>query len=1052
MYSAGLFVGLSGQSDPRIEALRHGHRDAEALRAVFADANAFRGDSAAALTLLTNGAATRDAVTLAVKELVAHARAHRPEVVIVHLSCHGGPGGELALYDCVMGHVPEMALPVADVVSALSTIDESQVILSLDCCFAGAVLGMPESINRDAFKALLGGFVGESKFVVWAAEPGQKAWEDVEFAHGYLTHSLIQGLSTSRSSGATAVPTVQWLTSASRNVEVLATRHGHIQNAGCFGRLTSNATVLVPPIGEHQRRFSQDYGVLPVTDNIDSLRVYGFSDSTCSALRLRIGGGDDARLNQLQRDAISPGGLLVGQSLMVRAPTSAGKTLIGELAMLAHWPLGRKTAVLLPMKAMVQEQGGTLKSHYEHLGLRVVVSTGEAVEDDDLLLTKQFDVALLTYEKFYALLSLRPDLIGDLGLIVFDEVQLIEDDGRGQTVELLLMRAKQLQGAGRFPQILVLCGELANLDDLQSWLGLEPIGTIKRPIPLHEGVVGAHGAARVMVPETGKAELIQIPGLPTGRRMGRPNRKEEDIRANAAVEIAREMVRQGKQVLLFCHTRWEVFRLAEWLAADLGLSAVDLHLPGASADESRAGKLLRRLARSGVAFHLADLDRDERREVEDAFRRRELRVLAATSTLAMGVNLPADVTLVVGADVWRAGATRPLSVPVYRNMAGRAGRLLPNGPTKGLSLLVAASKQEEEVLWRQYVEAPPPSLRSTLGRLAAGERTVGLLRQRPNASPVDLARDLAQTFWAFAENGGPKWIIERRRETEAALVELEASGLATQVSPGRWGLTPFGEVAAGFGLRLRSVAAVRGVAEAAVSSGMTLDGVCLLLCTQVMAELDDVTVPKGWSTPSNRPDCPLELSKYAPLWAMMIADGGATGCSIGGANNRAHRVWALLQWRSGKSLPELENWLDRSGDGQPMSGPLKSIVERTIDMLPAVAAIVARVVPEQKENLRRVLTSAKNQLSVGGDAAAGGLFSLRLGFSREECRKLCAIGLSSETLQRDVAARRADLVAVLGEKRFDLLVAKLADPRHVRRRSGMSDQLVFEGLGDLAGF
>jgi len=1051
MYSAGLFVGLSAQSDPRIEALRHGHRDAEALRAIFADANAFRGDSTVSLKLITNAAATRETVSLALEELVAHAHDHRPEVVVAHFSCHGGPSGELALHDCLMGRVPEMALPVADVVNALSTIDGSQVILSLDCCFAGAVLGMPESNNREALKALLGGLIGESKFVVWAAEPGQKAWEDVEFAHGYLTHSLIQGLSTSRSSGATAVATAQWLTSASRNVGALATRHGHIQNAGCFCQLTSNATVLVPPIGEHQRIFSQDYGVLPVTEDIESLRAYGFSDATCKAVRKRIGTGDDARLNQLQRDAISPGGLLVGQSLLVRAPTSAGKTLIGELAMLAQWPLGRKTVVLLPMKAMVQEQGGTLKSHYESLGVRVVVSTGEAAEDDDLLLNKQFDVALLTYEKFHAVLSLRPGVIRDLGLVVFDEVQLIEDDGRGRTVELLLMRAKKTQGAGRFPQILVLCGELANLDALQSWLGLQPIGLANRPIPLHEGVVGADGTARVMAPDR-KVEVARFPGLPIGIRGKRGNRTDDEIRANAAVEIVREVVRQGKQVLVFCHARWEVFRFAGWLAEDLGLSPVDLGVTNASADESRAGKLLRRVVRSGVAFHLADLDRDERREVENAFRRRELRVLVATSTLAMGVNLPADVTLIVGAEMGPKSARRYLPVSMYRNMAGRAGRLLPGGPTKGLALLIAASRQEEEVLWKRYVEAPPPSLKSTLGQLPVGERTLGLLHQRPDASPVDLAGDLAQTFWGFAESGGPKWVTERRRETEGALAELEANGLAIQSSPGRWRLSQFGEVAAGFGLQLRSVAAVRCIAEAVVSSGLPIDGVCLLFGTQVMAELDDVWVPRSRVSPSNRPPCPKDLSRYGVLWALMIAESGPTGCSIEGANDRAHRIWALLQWRSGKSLPELENWIDRTGQGEPVSGPLRSIVDRTIDMLPATAAIVARVDPKQTESLRRVLTSAKNQLSVGGDAAAGEIFGLRLELSRDECRKLCSIGVSAEALRGEVAARRPDIIAALGEKRFELLAAKLGNARNLRRRSGLSDQLVFDGLGDLEGF
>jgi len=51
-----------------------------------------------------------------------------------------------------------------------------------------------------------------------------------------------------------------------------------------------------------------------------------------------------------------------------------------------------------------------------------------------------------------------------------------------------------------------------------------------------------------------------------------------------------------------------------------------------------------------------------------------------------------------------------------------------------------------------------------------------------------------------------------------------------------------------------------------------------------------------------------------------------------------------------------------------------------------------------------------------------------------------------------VAARRPDIIAALGEKRFELLAAKLGNARNLRRRSGLSDQLVFDGLGDLEGF
>ena len=72
-------------------------------------------------------------------------------------------------------------------------------------------------------------------------------------------------------------------------------------------------------------------------------------------------------------------------------------------------------------------------------------------------------------------------------------------------------------------------------------------------------------------------------------------------------------------------------------------------------------------------FHNADLAPDERQVIEEEFRvAKELRVLAATTTLAMGVNTPAEAVIVVG--LMHPGDT-PYSVAEYKNIVGRAGRL-----------------------------------------------------------------------------------------------------------------------------------------------------------------------------------------------------------------------------------------------------------------------------------------------------------------------------------------------------------------------------------------
>src|SRR5207245_357895 len=81
-----------------------------------------------------------------------------------------------------------------------------------------------------------------------------------------------------------------------------------------------------------------------------------------------------------------------------------------------------------------------------------------------------------------------------------------------------------------------------------------------------------------------------------------------------------------------------------------------------------------------------------------------LRVLVATTTVAMGVNTPAWSVVIAGLD----HPDSPYSVAEYKNMVGRAGRL--GFTPKGKSFLVAAGAAEEHRLWNTYVLGQPEAL------------------------------------------------------------------------------------------------------------------------------------------------------------------------------------------------------------------------------------------------------------------------------------------------------------------------------------------------------
>lgn len=108
-------------------------------------------------------------------------------------------------------------------------------------------------------------------------------------------------------------------------------------------------------------------------------------------------------------------------------------------------------------------------------------------------------------------------------------------------------------------------------------------------------------------------------------------------------------------------------------------------------DPSGASLKLWKALQGGVAFHISDLDPAERNVVEEQFRTKlsPIKVIAATTTLAMGVNTPAEAVIIAG--ITHPG-DKPYSVEEYKNIAGLAGRL-------GFSTVISAFSNNVKEHW-----------------------------------------------------------------------------------------------------------------------------------------------------------------------------------------------------------------------------------------------------------------------------------------------------------------------------------------------------------------
>src|SRR5271154_5001151 len=177
-------------------------------------------------------------------------------------------------------------------------------------------------------------------------------------------------------------------------------------------------------------------------------------------------------------------GLLDGKSLLVASPTASGKTLIGALA--AYKRIveeHRKVVYLSPLRALASEKYAEFRTLLERFGVRCVISTGDFDSAGEAL--KNYDLLILTNEKFDSLLRHGISWLPDVGLFISDEVHLAGSGDRGPTLEMILTKVIHL---GLDAQLISLSATISNAGQLAEWLKSELVSIDWRPVPLKEGV------------------------------------------------------------------------------------------------------------------------------------------------------------------------------------------------------------------------------------------------------------------------------------------------------------------------------------------------------------------------------------------------------------------------------------------------------------------------------------------------------------------------------------------------------------------------------------
>lgn len=761
----GWFVGIDEFQDAAAPSLSGAARDAMALHAIFKD-----GIPTVEATLLLNDQASHARIRESLAD--AFENADEDDAIVFSLATHGTHDYRIVAHDTDVHSLDATAISLDHIVALFRSSKAKFILCIIDCCFSGEA---PARVIKDTPTSRsivdIAGISGEGRLLIAACRPDEVAYEHPTIRHGLLTAALIDVLTDEHSAGVLSM-----VERVIAKVRTDAASIGITQNPVATTYVDGGFRLPTLVRGTEYVKAFPEYGSINVAKVADLLQ-FGIPGEIVAAWSENFAN----HLHQIQLDAVNQRRVLDGKSLFVVAPTSSGKTFIGELAAIKAIIDKKRAVFLLPFKALVNEKYDDFKSLYgDRLGMRVIRCTGDHHDEIAQFVTGKFDIAILTYEMFLSTALTNERLLNVLGLVVLDEAQFISDASRGINVELILTLLRAKRSVGINPQLVLLSAVVGNVQQFADWLSLDTLISSTRPVPLTFGAIDRGGTY----------EFVDENGVRATEQILKPweivQRRDKPSAQDVIVPLARKLLQADKSsVIVFRNTRGGAQGCAGYLSRELRLdSASEAVAVLPRADLSSASPDLASALQGGTAFHTSDLNREERATVERAFRRGTIRVIAATSGIAAGINTPASAVIIAETN-W-AGPGRPaMSIGDVLNMAGRAGRY--GYQETGKAVIIADSAWRRTALVDQYVLGTPPPLRSTFESSHVATWLIRLLRQIHRIPRSEVPSLLLNSFGGYvaslhdaqflANIGGSITALLQRMQQEG-LIDEGDSGLA----------------------------------------------------------------------------------------------------------------------------------------------------------------------------------------------------------------------------------------------------------------------------------
>jgi len=474
----------------------------------------------------------------------------------------------------------------------------------------------------------------------------------------------------------------------------------------------------------------------------------------------------------------------------VTAPTGSGKTLIAEAAIEIALAAGKRAFYTTPIKALSNQKHRDLVARYGESGAGLL--TG------DNSLNGEAPVVVMTTEVLRNMIYSDSDALNGLGVVILDEVHYLQDRYRGSVWEETIIHLPA------DIQLVNLSATVANGEEFAGWMRArrgttELVVEEQRPVPLESMYLFRdryHGDAVEWFPVFGKDGLRPNPRVVSLLRKGRGRQRR--FATPRRLEVSEALLAAGMlPAIYFIFSRVGCDQAARTVAtAGLRLTSADerevirsfasdaiAHLDpndlGVLGYESWLAML-----ESGVAAHHAGMVPAFKEAVEQLFADGYIKLVFATETLALGINMPAKAVVLESFSKFNGESHELLRAGDYTQLTGRAGR-------RGID-----DRGTAVILYSPYVPFKQVAEVAAMGShplVSSFEPSYNMAVNLVANYPKDRAQELLRASFAqFSVQERARRLDERIAEREAEVVRYLAAAQCERGDVEAYAAAPFG--------------------------------------------------------------------------------------------------------------------------------------------------------------------------------------------------------------------------------------------------------------------